>query len=60
MTSIAVTRCASRFAQVLLPLLEQDPAIEQIVGLDLVPPGKTYDKLQFHRQDIRSPGLDAR
>lgn len=32
MQKIAVTGCASRFAKVLLPLLEADPNIEQIKG----------------------------
>ncbi len=57
MQKIAVTGCASRFAKALLPLLEADPAIEQIIGLDLVPPTGTYSKLVFHKQDIRDPGV---
>ncbi len=35
MQKIAVTGCASRFAKVLLPLLDNDPNIEQIIGIDL-------------------------
>jgi UDP-glucose 4-epimerase len=58
MTRVAITGCSSRFAQVLLPLLQQDPEIEQIIGIDLAPPAATYEKLQFHRQDIRAPGLE--
>jgi UDP-glucose 4-epimerase len=57
MTKIAITGCSSRFARVLLPLLQQDPEIEQIVGIDLTPPAQPYEKLQFHQRDIRSPGL---
>ena len=57
MQKIAVTGCASRFAKVLLPLLDNDPNIEQIVGIDLVPPTSTYHKLSFHKQDIRDPGI---
>ena len=57
MQKIAVTGCASRFAKVLLPLLETDPNIEQIIGIDLVPPTGTYSKLVFHKQDIRDPGM---
>jgi UDP-glucose 4-epimerase len=57
MPKIAVTGCASRFAKVLLPLLEADPNIEQIIGIDLVPPTGTYSKLVFHKQDIRDPGM---
>ncbi|HEY1351366.1 MAG TPA: NAD-dependent epimerase/dehydratase family protein [Ktedonobacteraceae bacterium] len=58
MTRVAITGCSSRFAQVLLPLLQDDPAITQIIGLDLTPPAETYGKLQFHQQDIRASGLE--
>lgn len=57
MPKIAVTGCASRFAQVLLPLLEQDPEVEQIIGIDLVPPGASYTKLRFHKGDVRDTGI---
>ena len=57
MQKIAVTGCASRFAKVLLPLLDNDPDIEQIIGIDLVPPIVTYSKLAFHKQDIRDPAI---
>jgi UDP-glucose 4-epimerase len=57
MVRIAITGCSSRFAQVLLPLLQQDLEIEQIIGIDLAPPTEPYDKLQFHQRDIRSPDL---
>jgi UDP-glucose 4-epimerase len=54
---IAITGCSSRFARVLLPLLEADPDIERVVGIDLVPPAGTYSKLEFHKQDIRDASL---
>ncbi len=57
MQSVAITGCASRFARVLLPLLEADPDIERIVGIDLVEPKATYSKLEFHAKDIRDTGL---
>ncbi len=57
MQRIAVTGCASRFAKALLPLLEADPNIEQIIGIDLVPPTGTFSKVVFHKQDIRDPGM---
>ena len=57
MQKIAVTGCASRFARALLLLLEADPNIEQIIGIDLVPPTGTHSKLVFHQQDIRDPGI---
>ena len=57
MTRVVMTGCSSRFAQVLLPLLQQDPDIEQIIGIDLTPPQETCEKLVFHQRDVRSPGL---
>jgi UDP-glucose 4-epimerase len=42
---------------VLLPLLDNDPNIEQIIGIDLVPPINTYSKLAYHKQDIRDPAI---
>jgi nucleoside-diphosphate-sugar epimerase len=57
MQKIAVTGCASRFAKVLLPLLDNDPNIEQIIGIDLVPPTAPYNKLVFHKLDIRDPAI---
>jgi nucleoside-diphosphate-sugar epimerase len=57
MQKIAVTGCASRFAKVLLPLLDNDPNIEQIIGIDLVPPTAPYSKLAFHKQDIRDSAI---
>ena len=58
MRKIAITGVASRFARVLLPLLEADPEIEQIVGIDLVPPVGTYNKLAFYQRDVRDPCLE--
>lgn len=58
MTRLVITGCSSRFAQVLLPLLQEDPAITHIIGIDLAPPAETYGKLQFHRQDIRAPAFE--
>jgi nucleoside-diphosphate-sugar epimerase len=57
MPKIAVTGCSSRFAKVLLPLLEADSDFEQIIGIDLLPPNRTYSKFVFHKQDIRDPGI---
>lgn len=58
MTTIAVTGCSSRFAQVLLPLLEADPAVERIVGIDRVAqPPEAYAKLTFVEGDVRNSDL---
>jgi nucleoside-diphosphate-sugar epimerase len=60
MSTIAVTGCASRFAQALLPLLEADASIERVIGLDLAAPQGSYDKLEFHQSDIRDAGIGER
>lgn len=57
MTTLAMTGCASRFAQVLLPLLQADPSVERIVGLDVVAPQVRYSKLAFAQRDVRDPNL---
>ncbi|HLJ36576.1 MAG TPA: NAD-dependent epimerase/dehydratase family protein [Ktedonobacteraceae bacterium] len=57
MQRVAITGCASRFGRVLLPLLETDPTIERIIGIDLVPPVGTYSKLEFHAKDVRDTDL---
>lgn len=57
MQRVAITGCSSRFAQVLLPMLEADPDIERIVGVDLVPPVGTYSKLDFYAKDVRGADL---
>lgn len=57
MQRVAVTGCSGNFARALLPLLEADPEIEQIVGIDRVPPAGTYEKLRFYQYDIRDPQI---
>ncbi|HEY0753440.1 MAG TPA: hypothetical protein VGD98_05715 [Ktedonobacteraceae bacterium] len=57
MTRVAMTGSASRFAQVLLPLLQQDAEIDAIVGIDVTPPAGTAGKLHFHQRDVRAPEL---
>ncbi len=57
MQKVAVTGCASRFAQVLLPLLDADASIESIIGIDVVPAVGTYNKLEFHKKDVRDASL---
>ncbi|HXX79885.1 MAG TPA: NAD-dependent epimerase/dehydratase family protein [Ktedonobacteraceae bacterium] len=57
MQKIAVTGCSSGFAKAFLPLLEKDPNIEQIVGIDVAAPTATYDKFVFHKQDVRDPAI---
>ncbi|HEX6122235.1 MAG TPA: NAD-dependent epimerase/dehydratase family protein, partial [Ktedonobacterales bacterium] len=60
MPTIAMTGCASRFAQALLPRLEADPSVERVIGLDLTAPTASYTKLEFHQADIRDGGIGER
>lgn len=57
--TIAITGAAGYFARCLIPLLETDPAVGRIIGIDLVEPEETvgWKKFEFHRLDIRDPGL---
>lgn len=57
MQKIAVTGCSSGFAKALLPLLENDPDVEQIVGIDVVAPATAYNKFVFHKQDVRDSAI---
>jgi UDP-glucose 4-epimerase len=57
LSTIAITGCASRFAQALLPLLEADASIERIVGIDVVAPPVQPGKLDVAQRDVRDPNL---
>lgn len=54
---IAVTGSAGHLAQVLIPRLLRDPALETIVGIDRVP--HAYDDPRFHPVvgDVRAPDI---
>jgi nucleoside-diphosphate-sugar epimerase len=58
--SIAITGISGYFGQVLLPLLEGDPDIERVIGIDRKPfPNEVPStKLEFHQLDVRDPGLE--
>ena len=55
---IALTGSSSYLAGVLLPLLEADPQVEQITGLDLKPRPENFKKLHWTKRDILDPQLD--
>ena len=38
-------------------VLDQDPMVKEVVGVDLQPPEKGVSKLAFYRFDVRDPGL---
>jgi UDP-glucose 4-epimerase len=55
---IFISGVAGHFARGLLPLLENDPAVESIVGIDRVePPAGLSKKLEFHPLDTRDPAV---
>jgi len=54
---VAVTGISSYLARTVFPLLEQDPAVEEIRGIDLKAPPFRSDKLRFIPADVRSPEL---
>jgi nucleoside-diphosphate-sugar epimerase len=60
MDTIAITGVSGYFGRVLMPLLEADPAVKRIVGIDLVAPGEaqSWSKLDFRSMDIRDPRLE--
>jgi len=63
---VAVTGVAGYFGNRLLSLLDEDPSVDRVVGIDLVEPESPSPKLEFHRMDIRDarvskalPGVDT-
>ena len=60
MSVVAITGVSSYFARGLLPLLEADDRVHRIIGIDIRPPPQAGPKLEYHQQDVREPGLDAR
>lgn len=54
---VAITGSSGYVGQRLLELLEKESAVEKVVGLDIKPPSRQFSKLEFHRLDIRDPGL---
>ena len=53
MSTVAIVGVASHFARALLPLLDGDPTIERIIGVDVRPPSRSVPKLTYHRCDVR-------
>jgi UDP-glucose 4-epimerase len=58
--AVAITGVSGYFGKVLMPLLEDDPDIEKILGIDIQPPAElnAWKKLEFHDMDIRDPALE--
>ncbi len=52
--TVAVTGINSYFASTVLPKLQADPEIDKIVGIDVTPWKGGYNKVVFHKIDIRN------
>jgi UDP-glucose 4-epimerase len=60
MKTIAITGISGYLGKRLWRMLDKDPGIEKIIGIDLKEPGGTSDKLKFFRMDINDPALAER
>ena len=49
---IAITGSSGYLADCLIPLLEMEPSIDEIVGIDIAEPKKRYSKLVFRKLSI--------
>jgi UDP-glucose 4-epimerase len=52
--TVAITGVNSYFASTVLPKLQADPEVERIVGIDVSPWRGGFEKVTFHKEDIRS------
>jgi len=54
---IAITGINSYFASTLLPILEANTEVEEIIGIDVTPWKGGFKKVRFHKEDIRSENI---
>jgi UDP-glucose 4-epimerase len=57
MRSIAITGVSGYLGSVLARLLDGDPSISRIVGIDVAEPAFSARNLEFYSMDVRSPDL---
>ncbi len=57
MRSVAVTGISGYLGSALVRLLDADPSITRIVGIDVAEPAHTARNLEFYSMDVRSPDL---
>ena len=57
MTVVAVTGAAGPLGSSVLARLDADPAVDRIIGVDVVEPGMPVAKLDLHLADVRDPVL---
>ncbi|MBI4362249.1 MAG: NAD-dependent epimerase/dehydratase family protein [Euryarchaeota archaeon] len=56
---VAVTGVSGYLGGILLRLLEGDPGVEEVVGIDLQPPRGEHPKLRFIAGDVREPAIEG-
>jgi UDP-glucose 4-epimerase len=54
---VAISGVSSRLASGLVPLLESDESISEILGIDVKEPDYNYSKLRFIKKDVRDKSL---
>ncbi len=54
---VAVTGISSYLAQVLMPIVENDPDIREVLGIDIVAPPH-FEKCRFSKRDVRDPLIE--
>lgn len=57
MSIIGITGASGYFGQHITAQLEDDPDCERVVGIDIKEPSRSFKKLDYHRLDVRDPGL---
>ncbi len=60
MKTITITGISGYLGRNLWRLLDKNPDVEKIIGIDLKEPGGASDKLKFFRMDINDPALRER
>ena len=54
---VAITGISSKLGHVILPLLESDPEITEVLGIDIKEPETSYSKVKFLQRDVRDESL---
>lgn len=57
MTTVAVTGIASRLGAAVVDVLDADPGIERVLGIDPRPPPHDAPSLELRHVDLRDPGV---
>ena len=55
MENVAITGISGYLGTQILKLLDKDPDVKTVVGIDIKPPNFASGKLKFHSMDVRQP-----